>query len=414
MNISLSILHFLILISISLVVSRIFSLIGNRYFGFPAVIGELITGMIIGPYALGSLPFLGFTLIPQTSFGFLAPVSSEIPIPQAFYMFGQIGVIILLFQVGLSTDLKKFIIAIRSSVLIAIGESMIPFIFGFIFMLFFVRNINEALFMGVILTASSTGITAKVLKDLNRLNSREGIAIMTSTVIVDVISITLLTIITGMENSSISLYSIIILILKVILFWGISLFIGIKLKKYIIKFFKIFRDNITLFSFILLILFLVVSLSEWLDLTVIVGAYSFGLILSILDEKNDLIKNSENLSNFFTPIFFVSIGMMVDLRTLSTGIIISIIILLLAVLTKVLGAAVPAKLLKYNTMKSIQIGLGLLSMGEVALILAGNALLYNIINYEIYSIAIFVTIGTTIIAPIIFARTYRKKDISND
>ncbi|MGC8673399.1 MAG: cation:proton antiporter [Thermoplasmata archaeon] len=414
MNISLSILHFLILISISLVVSRIFSLIGNRYFGFPAVIGELITGMIIGPYALGSIPFLGFTIIPQTSLGLLAPVSSEIPIPQAFYMFGQIGVIMLLFQVGLSTDLKKFIIAIRSSVFIAIGESMIPFIFGFIFMLFFVRNINEALFIGVILTASSTGITAKVLTDLNRLNSREGMAIMTSTVIVDVISITLLTIITGMENSSISLYSIIILILKVMLFWGISLFIGIKLKKYIIKFFKIFRDNITLFSFILLILFLVVSLSVWLDLTIIVGAYSFGLILSILDEKNDLIKNTENISNFFTPIFFVSIGMMVDLRTLSTGMIISIIILLLAVLTKVLGAAFPAKLLKYNTMESIQIGLGLLSMGEVALILAGNALLYNIINNEIYSVAIFVTIGTTIIAPIIFARTYRKKDISND
>jgi len=414
MNISLSILHFLILISISLVVSRIFSLIGNRYFGFPPVIGELITGMIIGPYALGSLPFLGFTIIPQTSLGLLAPVSSEIPIPQAFYMFGQIGVIMLLFQVGLSTDLKKFIIAIRSSVLIAIGESMFPFIFGFIFMLFFVRNINEALFIGVILTASSTGITAKVLADLKRLNSREGMAIMTSTVIVDVISITLLTIITGMENSSISLYSIIIIILKVILFWGISLFIGIKLKKYIIKFFKIFRDNITLFSFILLILFLVVSLSVWLDLTIIVGAYSFGLILSILDEKNDLIKNTENISNFFTPIFFVSIGMMVDLRTLSTGIIISIIILLLAVLTKVLGAAFPAKLLKYNTMESIQIGLGLLSMGEVALILAGNALLYNIINNEIYSVAIFVTIGTTIIAPIIFAKTYRKKDISND
>ncbi|MGC8619242.1 MAG: cation:proton antiporter [Thermoplasmata archaeon] len=408
MNISMGILHFLVLISISLVVSRIFSLLANRYFGFPAVIGELVTGMIIGPYALGTLPIFGFTLIPQTSSGFLAPVSTEIPIPQAFYMFGQIGVIILLFQVGLGTDLKKFIRTIRSSLFIALGESMVPFISGFMFMVLFIHNVNEALFIGVILTASSTGITAKVLSDLNNLNSREGMAVMTSTVIADVISITLLTIITGIETSSINLFSITFLILKVIIFWGISLFIGLKMRNYLIKFFRIFKDNITLFSFILLILFIVVSLSEWLGLTVIVGSYSLGLIFSTIEEKDGVMKNTENLANFFTPIFFVSIGMMVDLRTLSFGTVISIAILVLAILTKVIGAAIPARILKYGRIESIQIGLGLLSMGEVALILAGNALLYNIINNEIYSIAIFVTAGTTIIAPIMFAWTYKK------
>ncbi len=410
MNISLSILHFLILISISLVVSRIFSSIGNRFFGFPVVIGELITGMVIGPYALGALPIYGFTLIPQTSTGFLAPVSNEIPIPQAFYMFGQIGVIILLFYVGLSTDLQRFVKAIKTSTLIAIGESMIPFFIGFLVIFVFIRNIEEVLFIGVILTASSTGITARVLTDLNRLNSREGIAIMTSTVIVDVISITLLTIITGIENSSISFLSVLLVILKIVLFWSISLIIGLKFKKYIIKFVKIFRDNLTLFSFILLILFLVVSVSVSLDLTVIVGAYAFGLILSTIDEKSEIIKSTENLASFFTPIFFVSMGMMVNLITLTSSTILALFILVIAILTKIFGAAIPAKFLKYDKRESILIGFGLLSMGEVALILAGNAMLYGIINNEIYTITIFVTIGTTILAPILLARAYKIKN----
>ncbi|MGC8630625.1 MAG: cation:proton antiporter [Thermoplasmata archaeon] len=407
MNISLSILQFLILVSVSLVVSRIFSAIGNKYFGFPAVIGELITGIIIGPFALGSVPVLGFTLIPHTATGFLAPVSSSVPIPQSFYMFGQVGVIILLFFVGLNTDLQKFVKAIKSSTFIAIGESAFPFMIGYVTVLLLFHNVISALFMGAILTASSTGITARVLADMKKVNSSEGITIMTATVIVDVISITLLALVTGIAYSSLSINSLIVTVLKVLVFWGIALFVGLKLSKYVSKLIALFKDSLTQFAFVLLILFLVVSGSEFLGLTVIVGAYAFGLALSKVPKKEEISKNTENLANFFTPIFFVSMGMIVDMHTLAVGIFISLLILAIAIITKLLGAAFPAKLLGYDFKKSIIIGAGLMSMGEVALIIAGNAILYGLISNEIYSIAIFTTIVTTIIAPILLSKLYK-------
>jgi Kef-type K+ transport system membrane component KefB len=406
MNISLSILQFLILVSVSLVVSRVFSAIGNKYFGFPAVIGELITGIVIGPYALGSVPVLGLTLIPHTATGFLAPVSSSVPIPQSFYMFGQVGVIILLFFVGLNTDLQKFVKAIKSSAFIAIGESVVPFLIGYLTVLWLFHSVLSALFMGAILTASSTGITARVLADMKKLNSSEGITIMTSTVIVDVISITLLAIVTGIAYSSLNYSSLILILLKVIVFWGIALLAGLKFSKYISRIIALFKDSLTQFAFVLLILFLVVSGSEFLGLTVIVGAYAFGLALSKVANKEEISKNTENLANFFTPIFFVSMGMIVDVYSLTLGIIISIFILTIAIITKIFGAAFPAVLLGYDFKRSVIIGAGLMSMGEVALIIAGNAILYGLISNEIYSIAIFATIVTTIMAPILLSKLY--------
>jgi Kef-type K+ transport system membrane component KefB len=412
MNISLSILQFLILVSVSLVVSRVFSAIGNKYFGFPAVIGELITGIVIGPYALGSVPVLGFTLIPHTATGFLAPVSSSVPIPQSFYMFGQVGVIILLFFVGLNTDLQKFLKAIKSSAFIAIGESVVPFLIGYLTVLWLFHSVLSALFMGAILTASSTGITARVLADMKKLNSSEGITIMTSTVIVDVISITLLAIVTGIAYSSLNYSSLILILLKVIVFWGIALLAGLKFSKYISRIIALFKDSLTQFAFVLLILFLVVSGSEFLGLTVIVGAYAFGLALSKVANKEEISKNTENLANFFTPIFFVSMGMIVDVYSLTLGIIISIFILTIAIITKIFGAAFPAVLLGYDFKRSVIIGAGLMSMGEVALIIAGNAILYGLISNEIYSIAIFATIVTTIMAPILLSKLYNINKIT--
>ncbi|MGC8565981.1 MAG: cation:proton antiporter, partial [Thermoplasmata archaeon] len=113
----------MILVSISLLVARIFSSLGKRYFNLPEVVSEIITGIIIGPYALGSISIMGFALIPRINNGFLAPVSDVITIPQAFYIFAQIGIIILLFQVGLNTSIETFVNSMKTSLSIALGES---------------------------------------------------------------------------------------------------------------------------------------------------------------------------------------------------------------------------------------------------------------------------------------------------
>ncbi len=407
MSITFEILHFLILVSISLLVARIFSSLGKKYFNLPEVVSEIITGIIIGPYALGSISIIGFTLIPETDSGFLAPVSGTIPVPQAFYIFAEIGIIFLLFRVGLNTDIERFVKAIEKSLIIAIGESMIPFFFGFLFIYFYTSNIPMALFVGVVLTSSSTGITAKVLYDIGKINSREGIAIMSSTVIVDVISITLLAIITGIKTIF-SYTSIIFLIIDVAIFWSISLFIGLKLKRYVNKMMFIFKNEMTRFSFILLLLFIFVLISLSLNLTIIVGAYAFGLILSGIERKEDLMTYSQSLQDFFTPIFFVSVGMLVNIHIIYDVLIISVAIFAIAVISKLSGAAIPAWLLNYNKKESIIIGLGLLSMGEIALILSNNALLYGIINNELYSSTIFVTIGTTFLSPILLSWIYSR------
>ena len=407
MNISLEILHFMILVSISLLVARIFSSLGKRYFNLPEVVSEIITGIIIGPYALGSISIMGFALIPRINNGFLAPVSDVITIPQAFYIFAQIGIIILLFQVGLNTSIETFVNSMKTSLSIALGESMIPFFAGFTFVYFYTSNIPLALFIGVVITSSSTGITARVLYDMGKLNYREGIAIMSTTVLVDVISITLLALITSL-NTNINDQSIMFMLIKAIIFWAITLFIGLKFKKYIKNIIYMFRDGLTKFSFILLLLFIFVTVSISLDLTIIVGSYAFGLILSTLEKKNDIMQNFEALQNFFTPIFFVSVGMLVNIRLISNDILISIIIFTIAVISKIFGGSITARMLRYSWKESLIIGAGLLSMGEIALILSNNAILYGIINNQIYSSTIFVAIGTTILSPIILTLIYKK------
>ncbi len=407
MNISLEILHFMILVSISLLVARIFSSLGKRYFNLPEVVSEIITGIIIGPYALGSISIMGFALIPRINNGFLAPVSDVITIPQAFYIFAQIGIIILLFQVGLNTSIETFVNSMKTSLSIALGESMIPFFAGFTFVYFYTSNIPLALFIGVVITSSSTGITARVLYDMGKINYREGIAIMSTTVLVDVISITLLALITSL-NTNINDQSIMFMLIKAIIFWAITLFIGLKFKKYIKNIIYMFRDGLTKFSFILLLLFIFVTVSISLDLTIIVGSYAFGLILSTLEKKNDIMQNFEALQNFFTPIFFVSVGMLVNIRLISNDILISIIIFTIAVISKIFGGSITARMLRYSWKESLIIGAGLLSMGEIALILSNNAILYGIINNQIYSSTIFVAIGTTILSPIILTLIYKK------
>ncbi|MGC8692054.1 MAG: cation:proton antiporter [Thermoplasmata archaeon] len=407
MNISMEILHFMILVSISLLVARIFSSLGKRYFNLPEVVSEIITGIIIGPYALGSISIMGFALIPRINNGFLAPVSDVITIPQAFYIFAQIGIIILLFQVGLNTSIETFVNSMKTSLSIALGESMIPFFAGFTFVYFYTSNIPMALFIGVVITSSSTGITARVLYDMGKINYREGIAIMSTTVLVDVISITLLALITSL-NTNMNDQSIMFMLIKAIIFWAITLFIGLKFKKYIKNIIYIFRDGLTKFSFILLLLFIFVMVSISLDLTIIVGSYAFGLILSTLEKKNDITQNFEALQNFFTPIFFVSVGMLVNIRLISNDILTSIMIFTIAVISKIFGGSITARMLRYSWKESLIIGAGLLSMGEIALILSNNAILYGIINNQIYSSTIFVAIGTTILSPIILTWIYKK------
>ncbi|MGC8647135.1 MAG: cation:proton antiporter [Thermoplasmata archaeon] len=397
----------MILVSISLLVARIFSSLGKRYFNLPEVVSEIITGIIIGPYALGSISIMGFALIPRINNGFLAPVSDVITIPQAFYIFAQIGIIILLFQVGLNTSIETFVNSMKTSLSIALGESMIPFFAGFTFVYFYTSNIPLALFIGVVITSSSTGITARVLYDMGKINYREGIAIMSTTVLVDVISITLLALITSL-NTNMNDQSIMFMLIKAIIFWAITLFIGLKFKKYIKNIIYIFRDGLTKFSFILLLLFIFVTVSISLDLTIIVGSYAFGLILSTLEKKNDITQNFEALQNFFTPIFFVSVGMLVNIRLISNDILISIMIFTIAVISKIFGGSITARMLRYSWKESLIIGAGLLSMGEIALILSNNAILYGIINNQIYSSTIFVAIGTTILSPIILTWIYKK------
>ncbi|MGC8995933.1 MAG: cation:proton antiporter [Thermoplasmata archaeon] len=407
MNIIFEIIHFLILVSVSLLVARIFSSIGKRYFNLPEVVSEIITGIVIGPYALGSISIIGFTLIPETDSGFLAPVSGTIPVPQAFYIFAEIGIILLLFHVGLNTDIEKFVRAMEKSLIISIGETMLPFFLGFLFIYFYTYNVSMALFIGAVLTSSSTGITAKLLYDMGKINSREGIAIMSSTVIVDVISITLIAIITGI-NTIFSYTSIIFLIIDVIIFWSISLFIGLKLKRYVNKMIFTFKNEITRFSFIMLLLFIFVLISLSLNLTIIVGAYAFGLILSGIEGKENLMTYSQSLRDFFTPIFFVFVGMLVNIHIIYNVLIISLIIFAIAVISKLSGAAIPAWLLNYKKKESIIIGAGLLSMGEIGLILSNDAFLYGIIDNELYSSAIFVTIGTTFLSPILLSWIYSR------
>ncbi len=389
---------YLVSIAIILLSTKIFGGLTEKI-KLPQVVGALIAGVVIGPAVFG--------IVQDTAF--LDEVA-------------ELGVIILMFMAGLDTDLKQLKKKGVSYLVIAIFGVVIPLVGGFL-SYFWYFNINpgdsqsvlKAIFIGVILTATSVSITVEALRELGHLTGKVGNAILGAAIVDDVIGIIILTVITSFRDSSISIS---IVLIKIVLYFVIMLVFGLIITAGARMLdLKTDRRQITVYVFALVLIVAYIS-EKYVGIADITGAYLIGMIFSKFSIRNEIVKKMNVLSYlFFSPIFFASVGLKTKLDSFSTSMIVfSVIILLVAIFTKIIGAGVGAKLCKYSLKDSLNIGIGMVSRGEVALIVAQKGHKLGFIDNNMFSPIVLMVVITTILTPILLKismpKTKEDKDVS--
>lgn len=378
---------FLLDLALILLATKFLGLFTKR-FALPQVVGALFAGLLLGPAFLGIL----------TETEFITNIS-------------KLGVIVLMFSAGMETNVSQLKHAGKASCVIALLGVLLPLAGGFAVAYFFGgENMLENVFIGIILTATSVSITVETLRELGTLNTKAGNAILGAALIDDVLGIIGLTIVTGMAGGG---DSVIVVCLKILAFFALCLVLGILLHKMFMRWFSHYASDrrrfvVVAFAFCLLLSFVAEAVFGVADIT---GAYVAGLIFAQTRETNYLHNRFNSLSYMLlSPVFFASIGLQVVVTSFSgTLVAFTLVMLVVAVLSKIVGCGVGAKLCCYTTAESFQIGSGMVSRGEVALIVAAKGLALGLLSTELFAPIVIVVIATTIVAPILLKIAFKPK-----
>lgn len=387
--------RYLLDIAVILLMTKVFGLFSRRL-QMPSVVGALVAGIILGPAVLN---------IVQPS--------------QLINSLSEIGVIVLMFAAGLGTsiaDLKK---AGFKAFVIALLGVLVPLGVGYVIGGFYNTSPNAwigNLFLGVILTATSVGITVETLKEMGCMSTDSGNAILAAAVIDDVLGIVCLTLVSGMADSSVNIGEV---LFKIVLFFIFVIVVGVILHKIFSWWFDhdsrggLQRYSITSFAFALLMAFCSEAFFGVADIT---GSFCAGLIISGTSQCSYVTKRIGTLSYMLiTPVFFASIGLKLSPITWSWTLIEMVIVLcIVAVLTKVMGCGLGALVCKYNMKQSLRIGCGMISRGEVALIVANKGMALGILPDFFVTPVLLCVVFTTIITPILLKFVYKKEENDSD
>lgn len=373
-------------------------LLGTKVFGLfsrklrmPAVVGALLAGILLGPAV----------------FGLVQPSN-------LISTLSEIGVIVLMFGAGLETsitDLKK---AGLKAFVIAVLGVLVPLAMGYAIGMMY--NVGpeawiENLFLGVILTATSVGITVETLKEMGAMKTESGNAILAAAVIDDVLGIIALTIVSGLADSSIDVGMV---LLKIVLFFIFAVVVGIVLHKAFAWWFDhdfrggLQRYSIVSFAFALLMAYASEAFFGVADIT---GSFVAGLIISGTSQCAYVEKRIGTLSYLLiSPVFFASIGLKLEPLQLSTSLLILIVLLcVVSVVSKVVGCGLGGLLCRYSKTQSIRIGCGMVSRGEVALIVANRGMALGILPSIFVTPILLCVVFTTIITPVLLKLVYNPK-----
>jgi Kef-type K+ transport system membrane component KefB len=387
-------INFLLDLSIILLTTKVLGLITKKIH-MPQVVGALLAGIIFGP-AL-------FNVVRETDF---------------ISKLAELGVIVLMFNAGLETDLGQLKKCGKAAVVIAAAGVILPLTGGFCLAAIYSRGGStfdltsqtflKNLFIGVILTATSVSITVETLQEMGKLKTAAGTAIMGAAVIDDIIGIVILTIITGSMDTTINSS---IVLLKIVIFFFLAAAVG-----YIFRYAFNWlcktqgqkrRVPLLALVFCLLLAFLSESLFGVADIT---GAYIAGIVLANTPQAEYIQKKFEVISYMLlSPIFFASVGLSTVIGGMNKSIVLcTITLLLIAIITKVLGCGAGARLCGYSKEDSVRIGVGMVSRGEVALIVANKGAALGLINKVFFAPIILVVILTTLITPILLKVAFRR------
>ncbi|CAI2550147.1 Na(+)/H(+) antiporter [Apilactobacillus kunkeei] len=360
-----------IILLASLITGKIFTKIS-----LPPVVGQLIAGVIIGPAILN--------IVKPTNL-----ISS----------LAELGVILLMFIAGLESDLKLLKKYFKPSIVVAIMGIIFPVVGIFYTSKLFALSNIESLFIGVIFAATSVSISVAVLKNMNALNTKPGVTILGAAVADDILSILLLSIvITFTSGSSVQGNSnIFLLILMQIGFFIFVWILFILVKQFKIKLAPALAPIVGLIACLSLS-----ALAEHVQISAITGAFFAGILVGQTNYKESVNRQMNQFGNLlFIPIFFVNVGLNMNISGIVENASLFLFLSIVAVITKFLGAYLGSRLFKFDRLSATEIGVGMISRGEVGLIIAEIGLKNNLISDNYYSTIIASIILTTILAPLL-------------
>ena len=390
------------LIALALIFARILGYLFSKIH-LPSIIGEIIAGFCLGGAGLGLLSQKSFLVfnwgitLPEINFG-----TSE------FEIFADIGILFLLFLSGLETDLLQLKKMGKASVFSAIGGVILPLILGIVAGLYFGYTIQIAVVIGLMLVATSVGVTVRTLMNLDALDTKSGITILGAAVYDDIIGIILLVFLLGIGDPF-------VLSISLIIYFLVFCLLGLKIMNKILNLGDRIKLPYSLISISLAIVLIYAFFAAQCGITTIIGGFIAGLLIgnTIIGSKRIVEEIKVIGEAFFIPLFFVWVGATVDLTVfLSVGIF-AFVIIIIAIIGKIIGCGIGAKLGGMTNLESLQVGVGMVPRLEMALITVLIAVEHNIIsNFEaekIKAVTIIVCIITAIVTPFLIKLVLNKK-----
>jgi monovalent cation:proton antiporter-2 (CPA2) family protein len=369
-------------LAIILIASKIAGSLSVRL-GQPSVLGKLLIGIVLGPAVLG--------LVNDTK------ILEE---------FSQIGVILLMFIAGLETDINEFKRNGKASAFVGVGGIIVPLVLGYFTGMLLDFTTIQAWFLGLLLSATSVSISVQALKEMNQLKTREGMTILGAAVIDDVVVVIALAFLMSFAGGEVNLT---IVILKKVLFFVGAILVSWKLVPWFLRKFASLKVSETVISSALIICFVFAYLAEYTGVAAIIGAYIAGVAISLTNFKHEIFEKVETISySIFVPVFFTSVGVTAEFGGIKENLGLIVILSILAILTKLIGAFLGAKAANFSWNRSLAIGSAMISRGEVALILAAIGLEANLLNQEMFAVLVVVVLATTIVTPPLMKLFFRK------
>ena len=354
--------------------------------GQPSVLGKLIVGIVIGPAVLGWIE--NSELLTQLS---------------------NVGVILLMFMAGLETDLEELNANRNSSLAVALGGIILPFVGGYVSGLVMGMEQGNAVFLGLLLCATSVSISVQTLRDLGKMKTRESTTMLGAAVFDDILVVILLAF--AMSFLGTDDVNLTMIILKKVVFFASIILIGWKGVPAIMRWLSPLRVSESIVSATLIICFSFAYFGELLGIAGIIGAFAAGIAISQTNYKHEVEKKVEPIAYaMFVPVFFVSIGMNITFDGIGNQIWFILALTVIAVLTKLIGCGVGARMTGFDAKSSAIIGSGMVSRGEVALIIAGTGLSSGLLAQDYFTAIVIVVILTTMITPPMLKYTFGAKD----
>lgn len=378
-------------VAIILLVAKAFGILARKCKA-PQVVGEIIAGLIIGPCVLG--------LVQQTEF---------------LSAMAEIGVVIIMFSAGLETDLRDLMKTGFFAFLIACAGVLVPLVGGALLYFAFYgaspwgsEGFMRAVFMGTIMTATSVSITVQALREMGHLKGRVGTTIMSAAIIDDVIGIVVLTFVIGMKSSEVQPVQV---LLRTALFFVFAIIGGVLIykimKKYDAHHPHTRRIPILGLAFCLAMAY---AAERYFGIADITGAYVAGIIMCNIHDS-DYIAEKMDINSYmiFGPLFFASIGLKTDISNFSLSILsFSICFVLVALICKIIGCGLMARVCRFGSADSLKIGVGMMTRGEVALIVSQKGLSAGLMDPVYFTSVILLIITSSVLTPIVLKMLYAK------